>query len=253
MKKFLNVRLLPIVTIAASIAAFCLSATFYTKATGTGELLRTSHPAGIALLILSGVVMLALFLASRKIPKELPLEALLPSSPIRAIGCFIGTVGIAYSCIVNASSIEVLSILSLVMGVAAGVCMLFVATQRLMKMPANYVFYGIVTVFFMCLGLLRCRQWSTETQILQFVFSLLAYVFLLLTSYCYTSVCLTGKSARNLILFSHLSVFFCCAAFFAHKDPFYLTCALWLLLDCCFFRTEKPEETEPETEPAEEE
>lgn len=248
MKKFLNVLYLPWFTLASSLVALLLSYFFYSRAVGTGNLLRVSHPAGIALLILCGAVAAVLVLATRKIPRELSLETLLPSSPMRGVGCFIGTVGIAYSCILSTDFSEILSIPTLILGIIAGICMIFVACQRLFRMPAHYLFYGFLSIFFMCLGLLRCRQWGTETQVMRFFFGLLAYVFLLLTAFQYTSVCLAGKTARNLILFSHLSVFFCCAAFPAHNDPFYLTCALWLALDACFFHTEKNI-----TEPTEEE
>ena len=236
MKKLLKITNLPWFTLVASVAALLLSARFYNRASGTGELLNHRHPAGIALLVLCGIVLLLLFLASRMLPKEGKLEELLPAAPIRGIGCFIGTVGIAISCILMATATDFMTILSLLLGIVAGVCLLFVGSQRMFKMQPHYVFYGLITLFFMILGLVRCRQWGAETQIMWYFFSLLAQVFLLLTVFQCTSVCANGKNARLLIFFSNAAVLFCCAAFPARNDPFFLTCAIWLMLDCCFFK-----------------
>ena len=239
MKKFLNIAILPLFTLAVSLVGMLLSFLFYSDA--NAELLNHRHPAGTALLILSGVVLTVLFLATRKLPTEGKLEEMLPASAWRGIGCFIGTVGIAYCCIQNAKFTDFLTIIALISGILGGVCLLFVGTQRMFRLPPHYVFYGVLTVFFMFLGLVRCRQWGAETQVFWFFFSLLAQVFLLLTVFQYTSVCATGKSPKLLILFSHAAIFFSAVAFPARLDPFYLTSALWLALDGCFFRISEKE------------
>lgn len=241
MKKFSKITLLPLFTLAVSLVGLLLSFVFYSTVNSAGELLDHRHPAGVFLLILSGLVLLFMLLAVRKIPTEGKLEALLPASPLRGVGCFIGTVGIAYCCIQNAKFTDFLTIIALISGILGGVCLLFVGSQRMFRLPPHYLFYGILTVFFMFMGLVRCRQWGTETQVFRFFFGLIAQVLLLLTVFQYTAVCATGKNPRWLIYFSHAAIFFCCVAFPSHHDPFYLTSALWLLLDSCFFRIPEKE------------
>ena len=241
MKESLKTVLLPVGTLAASLGGLVLSSQFYTAATGTGNLLNHSHPLAVVLLIFSAVVLAVQFLATRKLPTQGKLEELLPASPLRGIGCFVGTVGIAYCCILNAKFTDFLTIIALVTGIVGGICLLFVGSQRLFRIEPHYLFYGILTVFFMFLGLVRCRQWGTETQILRFFFSLIAQVFLLLTVFEYTSVCSSRRNPRSLIFFSHAAIFFCCVAFPVNYDPFYLTSALWLALDGCFFKIPQQE------------
>lgn len=235
MKKLLRF-LLPLGTLVAGLCGFMLSYLFYNAALGSSGLLNHRHPAAILLLVLSALVVGGLFLATRKLPTEGKLEDLLPASPLRGVGCFIGTVGIAYCCILNAKATDMLTIIALITGIIGGICLLFVGSQRLFRIAPHYLFYGILTVFFIFLGLVRCRQWGAEPQVLWFFFSLLAQVFLLLTVFEYTAICSTGKNPRSLIFFSHTAIFFCCAAFPAKQDPFYLTSALWLALDGCFFK-----------------
>ncbi len=241
MKKLWNHLFLPLLTLVLSGCGMFLSALFYTSASGTGEMLNYRHPLAVILLIFSGLMLVFLFLATRKIPTEGTLEAFLPASPVRSIGSFIGTVGIAISCIQIATATDFLTIISLILGIFGGVCMLFVGAQRLLKMTPHYLFYSVLTLFFMVMGLVRCRQWGAETQVLWFFFSLVAQVFLLLTAFQYTSMCAIGKNPRNLILFSHCAIFFCCLAFPARNDFFYLTGAIWLALDCSFFKIPKEE------------
>ena len=241
MKKLFEPIYLSLFTLLAGACGMLLSTRFYDAAAISNELLDHTHPSSILLIVLCGIVLVALFVATRFIPTEGTLEELLPTSPLRGIGTFVGTVGIAICCIQNASGTDFLTIISLVVGIFAGICMLFVASQRLFRMDPHPLFYAVCTIFLMLLGLVRCRQWGAQTQVLWFFFSLVAQVFLLLTAFQYTSVCTTGKNTRNLIFCSHAAIFFCCAAFPARYDPFYLTSAIWLALDGCFFKIPKKE------------
>ena len=240
-KKF-NYNLIHWFTVVASILGAALSFWLFRDGMGIKDLLRPSHPAVILLAVVSILAVAAFLMFARKLPKEVPFKEFLPANFLRGVGCFIGAIGFAYACITNASTADTLSLLALIMGVVGGVCLLFVGTQRLFGMDPHYLFYGLLTLFFMIQGLHRCRQWSSETQILMFLFPLMAQIFLLMTSCQFTFLSYGMPVIRSFGFYSCCAIFFCFVAFAATFDVFYLTCALWLLLDGCFFKIPEKKE-----------
>lgn len=235
MKK-LKADLLPWITVAVSILGFFLSFWFYRDGMGLKNLLRPGHIASVLLIIVSVLAVVSLFLLSRKLPKMVAFNEFLPAKLIRSIGCLIGAVGFAYTCITGASTADTLSLLALVMSIVGAICLLFVGTQRLFGMDPHYLFYGLITLFFMVLGLHRCRLWGSETQILVYLFSLVSQIFLLMTSYHYTALSYGLPAVRGFCFYCGCAVFFCLVAFASEFDFLYLSCAIWLLLDGCFFK-----------------
>lgn len=229
-------------TVAVSILGALLSLWLYRDGMGIGQLLRTNHPAAILLMIVSVLAVAAFLFFARKLPKNIPFQEFLPANIFRGIGCFVGAIGFAYTCITNASTADTLSLLALILSIAGGVCLLFVGTQRLFGMDPHYLFYGLLTLFFMIQGLHRCRQWSAETQILMFLYPFLAQIFLLMTSCQFTFLSYGMPVIRSFSFHSSCAIFFCFVAFAATLDIFYLTCAIWLLLDGCFFKIPKTKE-----------
>ena len=223
-------------SVAAGGTAMGLSWWFYSAGVNFRGLAVSGHPSAVVLVIFTLLFAVGLVLLTRRLPRKTSFETLLPASVPRGIGSFIGAVGIAISCVQTASFSDFFGIAALVLGVLAAVCLLFAGSQRLFHMPPHALFYGLVNVFFIVMSLNRCRQWGAQTQVLLYFFPLLAQIFLLLSSYQYTALCVNGNNTRGFVLCTHGAVFFCCAAFPAQQDIFYLTSALWLILDGFFFR-----------------
>lgn len=231
MKKLLVTHIFPWLFLAAGIAGAALSRLLYTDGTDGKQLLISGHPAGTLLLLLSGAVLVFLAFAAWNMPRSAAYEKLFPQSVSRGVGCCIGAIGIAYSCIQQLSSMDTLSVLVLIAGMAAAICLLLTGTQRFFGMHPHYLFFVVLTVYLMVLGLAQCRHWGTQTQALRYLFRLLALLFLILSSYHHTILAAYGKNLRSYLFCSNAALFFCCVAFPADFSLFYLTAALWLVLD----------------------
>lgn len=231
MNKLISKFAFPWVSLAAGVLGFFLSRLLYTKGEDGARLLKTGHISGILLLILSAAVLIFLAFAIWKLPKTAKYDQIFPKSVSRGIGRCIGAVGIAYTCIVRLSEPGILSVLVLIFGIIAALLLLFSGTQRIFDIRPHYLLYAGITVYFMALGLSQCRNWGVQTQVLRYLFCLLGTLFLILTSYHHTIFAFNGKNLRSLLFCSSAALFFCLAAFPAELNFFYLTSAIWMLLD----------------------
>ena len=231
MNKLISKIAFPWVPVVTGVLGFFLSRLLYTQGEDGARLLITGHPSGVLLLLLSAAVLLFLAFAVWKLPKKASYDRVYPKSAFRGIGRCIGAIGIAYTCIIRISEKDILSILVLILGIIAAFCLLFSGTQRIFDMRPHWLLYVGITVYFMVLGLSQCRNWGVQTQVLHYLFCLLGSMFLILTSYHHTIFAYNGKNLRSLLLCQGAALFFCLAAYPARFDLFYLTSAIWMLLD----------------------
>ena len=241
MKKARKASFLPWLTIAAGVAGGALARWFYTSGINYRNLIVAGHPSAILLLLFSAVYFGVLLLSVRTLPRQTCLPH---ASVLQMIGCFVGAVGIAITGVQALSRGDFLSILTLILGVLAAGCLIFAGIRRLFGLSAHYLLYGVLTVFFVVLGLNRCRVWGSQAQVLLYFFCLLAQIFLMLTSYQFTACACGEKNLRSFVFCCHAAVFCCCTAFWADFDPLYLTAAIWLVSDGCFCHLQKKESKE---------
>lgn len=231
MNKLICRYLLPWGTLAAGIGGFFLSRVLFTDGQDGKRLLITNHPAGILLLCLCVAVFGLLALAVFKLPKDAAYEKLFPKSGLRSIGRFLGAIGIAITCLRRFDTPDVLSVIVLVLGIAAALCLLLSASLQLFGIRPHYLFFFFVTVYFMALGLSLCRTWGSQPQVMRYLGSLLANLFLILYTYQHTAAAAGEKNTRALLLCGNAALFFCCVAFAKEFDFLYAASAIWLTLD----------------------
>jgi hypothetical protein len=94
------------------------------------------------------------------------------------------------------------------------------------------------------------RAWSTQPELMQFFFPLLASVLMVLAMYHRTAFCVKLGSRSQFLFFSQFGAFCCLLALPAVPAPFYAGMAIWALTDRCSLKIvkakaadEAPEET----------
>ena len=162
------------------------------------------------------------------------LPRLFPASRLGALGCLIGGIGILGAGLTETTrQADLIWTLSLVAGCFACICLTATAIGRWKGRRTGYVLHCCVTAYFLNNLLSRYRTWSSEPQLQEFFFPLLASVFLLLQTYHRT--CLdAGFGSRKWYAFFNQMALFCCIAAAVSPDwPFYLAMALWTLTNLC--------------------
>ena len=235
MKINLKPTILPWFTLGAGGLGLCLQICLFRRMDEQG-LLPAKHFAGSLSFVLFALVLVVVFLCSRRLTPIHSYKLLFPADLPGAIGCAAGAVGFALAAFSQPIS-NILAILHLVIGIAAAACVLLAGYCRFTGRYPVFWYSIVITVFFMLHLILRCRQWGAQPQLQFYFFPFLGTVFLLLSAY--QRACLdAGRGLRQWYVFFNQSALFCCLLAAAGENKlFFLTMAAWLGTNLCSLRT----------------
>ncbi len=212
-------RWIPLLSLLAGGAGFGLQLWLVATGTDYKGLLMESHPAILPLTILCVAFPLLLGLLIFLLPfKTVPLHSSPLGGPIAAAG--IG-ISLLFGLFPDGSILSIL-------GWASVVALLLLPNYQ-----HKHAFWlcGIFTAFFLALPISLYRQWSIETQVLNFYAPLLASLFLLLTSY-YRSAETAGLFYnKRFLFFGCCSIFFCGIAAAGELWIFSVTMLFWTAVE----------------------
>ena len=233
MKNLLKPNILPWFTLAAGGLGLALRVWLYSGMDEKG-LLPAGHVASILIYVLTGLVLLTLFLCVRQLRPVAKYTRLFPAGIRRAVGCAAGAVGVVCAAVfLYFNSTGLLSILTVAIGAVAAAGLAYTGFLRLKGCRPSFLLHAALTVFLMLYTVCQCRVWGSEPQAQEYFFQLLAGIFLMLTSY-YLSVLDTRKAGRQwLVFFNQAALFCCCLCLNGMNNLFYLAMAVWLTLDLC--------------------
>ena len=231
---------------------FMLLGTLLLSAAGTGLmawLLKTgvdhkglfiaSHPAIPFLFILTAVQMFLLLLHMLVLPKENRPAHEPPVSNIGALGHLVGASGILFTSLSFVTEgPDTMELVLAVLGFVCVLCLGFVAICKLSGTKYACFPYVSVTVYFMVFLAYQYQQWSSETQLLNYFFPLLATVFLMLSSYYRASQTAREKRPRQMEFFALGALFFSCVAILGDYWELFFSMALWMAADPCLMHTQ---------------
>lgn len=234
MKNLFKPTILPLFTLCAGVLGFLLRIWLY--ATGVDEkgLIITSHPANALIFILTALVIAVLFLCTRSLNAKHSYSELFPGSKTGAAGCFAAAAGILVT-----DTVEIflkrdpITTATLILGLAAAACLLFLGFCRLKQLRPSFLFHTVVTVYMMLHPLSQYRLWSSDPQLQNYCFQLLASVFLLLACYHRTALDVKGGNCKWYALYNQAALFFCCLSLNTGSWLFYLTMAVWTATNLC--------------------
>lgn len=237
-----NIKLqhLPLFTLAAGALGFILQLILNRSGLDEKGLLVTGHFAGIALYILSALVLAGLLLAVRSLQNISRYSRLFPSTIFAFAGCIVAAVGIVISAIMGRRQLQdTVTLFVTVFAAVAGVCLVLIGICRFKGKQPHYLFHSGVTVYLMFQLVSLYRHWSPEPQLLLYFFPLLAAVFLMLTAY--QAACLDAvKGSRRWYVFcNQAAVFFCCLSLCSDYWLLYLAMGLWAGTNLCSLQAGK--------------
>ena len=234
MNKIFKPAILPLFTLIAGAVGFGLRLWLFLSVDEKG-LLAAGHPAGILVMILTAIVMAVLALCVRTLIPMSKYQKLFPAWIWAGIGCAVAAAGILYVDIRDLfAQPDAITIATLVLGVIASAALLILGYCRWKGKRPSFWLQAAVTVYFMLHLVSQYRLWSSEPQVLVYLFPLLASVFLMLTTYQGAVLDAEKKGSRRGYVFANqAALFFCLLSLQSSSWPFYLAMAVWLATGLC--------------------
>ena len=214
-------------------------------------LLIPFHPSILAVWLLTAAMAVGLLLMLRNMEDTAGYRRLFPDSRLAALGTLCAAVGIRATAVESLTAMdEPVRIVSGLLKIAAGIALIYLAWCRWKNVRGSFLAWAAVTAYMLLRIMFEYRSWSTQPELLRFLFPLLASVCLVLAMYHRTAFCVKMGSRSQFLFFSQFGAFCCLLALPGTPVPFYLGMAVWALTDRCSLKIAKsknpdsaPEET----------
>lgn len=218
-------HILPRFTIAAGILGLLLRLWLFAAEDEKG-LLPAHHFAGVMLYILSAVVLLVLFLSTRRLtPRRISKQFIRLST---TYSCLLGGLGLALNAAFKLSASPVkLAWLATAASLAGTLVMVAMAILCFTCKRVPYIFPAFISIVMAIETIAQCQVWGAEPQVHVYFFPLLASVFLILTAYCNTLMTARQPIAKRLAFFSQSALYFCILSLNSSQWMLYLGMLFW--------------------------
>ena len=234
MKNLHTPRLLPWFTLGAGLVGIGLR--LWLQLTGIDflGLYISGHPATTLLFILTALTLPVLVLCALPLNTGLPYRKLFAPSMPNLIGCGIAGLGILVTDLTELlQRTDVVTIATLALGIPAAVGLFFSGFCRLRGKRAAFLWRCLIVIYFTVHLLSQYRSWSSEPQLMEYFFPLLASVFLMLSSYFRATLEVDQKSRRWFVFSNQAALFFCMLSVIGEGGFFYLPMAIWAATELC--------------------
>ena len=193
-------------------------------ATGLDDkgLLESGHLAHVLVWVLTVSVLAVLAWQTRSYKGAEEYDAVLPVSWGNAIGSVLLAVAVLISAVKGMqNSFEGLNMVYVLLGFGTAVSLIVTGGCRLTGARPHFLFHVTVCVYFV-VSLVRCYQnWSSDPQLQDYCFQLLAGVCLALAAYHRGTFEVDMGKHSAFWLYSLSAVFFCCLSVAGSGDGFY--------------------------------
>jgi hypothetical protein len=240
MKNYLHYKNLPLITAVLGAAGFGLRKLLYAVAEDGKGLIPYAHPLTVGLWILTAAA-LGLALWGIRNADEPDSGG---SSRLAAAGCVAAAIGIGLTVLLHAPvSSGALGLFWRVLGILSFASLVVAAMQRWQGKQPYFLLSAVVCVFFAVHMVSGYQNWSRNPQIMDYVFTLLAGISLMLFAYQQGACAADCGSRRLLLLFGTMAVFFCFVCLSGTDNPLlYLTGGLWAMTNLTLEPAVLPEE-----------
>lgn len=251
MKKLLHPKNLPMNVTCVGLVGFLLHLWALGSGPDTEGLYALAAFPWILLLIVTVAVPFAIIYLTRPLGEPLKYTLNFPASVVSAVGTLLGALAIALAGIRSFSETpDALGVVTGVLGIAGGVCLLFVAYARLRGGKVNFLYHLIACIFLALRTFNQCKLWSNQPQITPFLFYFMAQICAMLAVYQLCAFDVDLGKRRTSLFWSLMTVYLCLVALPATKDVLFCGCiAIWMLTNLCSLRPVKkrrPAPQEPE-------
>lgn len=226
----------------SGIAAMILRRTLYAVAVDEKGLLLRNHPLQIALAVLTGLVLLILLISAWR-QKRNSQDSVTAGFPA-AFGNVAAGAGILVTVLAgNAPMGGYLESAWRILGLAAPVCLFLAAVAVVLDKRPFFLLHVAACLFFLVHIVTRYQLWSSDPQMQDYVFALLAAIALMLFGY-YTAAQEADTGDRPKKQAAGLAAVYLCLAELARSScpGLYLGGAVWVLMDLCSARNRSADE-----------
>ena len=204
---------------------------FFTGIDSKGLFVK-GHPAAVSSLLLLAAVMLGLFLWTRSVARTPSVKKLLPASALSLIGSLIGGAGILATAVFELTKrIDLVALVCLLVGIGAAGCVVYGGICRLQGKLPDFKTRPVIVVYCILHLVSQYRIWSSQPQLALYFFPVLASVLLMVAVYQRSALEAGEKNAAAYGFFTGCAIVLCLLSTPTESGMFYMTMALWLLLD----------------------
>lgn len=192
-------------------------------------LLVEGHWASIALWGLTFLVAAAIFLFTRTLDGPTDHETAYPVSFQGAIGAFTAMLGIAVTSVSEFSEFSSsIHLIVWVLGICSAVSFGCVGVLRLTGGKSHPLLHALPCIYFALRMVSRYQLWSSDPQLQDYCYYLLAYVALMLTAYHHAAFDANMGCHRSLWRLGLASVYLCTLSLSSNMDTLLLLgCGAW--------------------------
>lgn len=235
MKKLLKPTNLPCIILAAGAIGLLLR--IWLLGTGTDErgFLVSGHPAEVLLWVLSAAVIALLLYCTRRLLEAPKYQFNFPQSLAAAIGCMLGALGIAITSLSEMLlHADTLTVIAAILGLLSAGALVFMGHCRYKGLRSNVLCHATVSLYLMIRLISQYRHWSSDPQLQDYCFQLLATVCLMLAAYHRATFDANIGKRRPHAIFHLAAVYFCCLSLAGSDNiAFYLGTGAWMMTDLC--------------------
>ena len=230
MKLSVKPELLKLFAAAAGVLGLLLYMVLYTTGMDEEGLLIPGHWAGIALTVLTPLVLTAVVLLTRGIDGSDDYRAAHPASTVRGAGCFGLAAVLGITAWKDWCSDTALDMLMGILMFAAAAGLLYVGVCRVAEAKPLFLGNAAVCACFAIRMVWQYQFWSSDPQLLDYVYLLCAYGALMLIAYQQAAFDVGMGNHRGLWALSLAAVYLCCVAFWSAVDTALLLAGgIWAL------------------------
>lgn len=232
-------NLLPVWMLLPGGIALGLRRVLYASCVDAKGLLLRGHPLEIALLLLSGIMLLLAAVIAWK--KETPETD--SGNVLGAFGNIAAGAGILATVLTSMTGAgSYLETAWYYLGLAAPVCLLLAGTARLFGKRPFFLLHVVPCLFFLVHIVTRYQLWSSQPQIQEYLFALLGAIALMFYGF-YTAAGEADCGSPRMRFGMGLSALYLCMAELARSScpALYLGGFFWVLTDLCSLRKAAPE------------
>lgn len=195
-----------------------------------------SNPFAATLLWVVAIgVPVALFLLTRELTEAKKYSFNFPPSPVAAIGIGLAALSIGIHSILSfPGSIDAIDVISGIFGILSAAALVLCAMCRRNGRRPNFLLHCVVALYLMLRLICQYRHWSADPQVLDYCFSILATVSLMLAAYHRAAFDMGAGDRRNYAFCCLVCGFFCCLSLTGWEDIlYYLGIGAWMFTDLC--------------------
>lgn len=238
MKNLLNSKNTPFLILILGILGAALRWLLYALTTDEKNLIPLFHPLAIGLWVVTAVTVILILTAIVPLRNaENNPSRFSPSLPA-ALGALAAAAGIGLSVLLDGNAAGTLSLVRKILGILSSVALLAVALCRFRGKEPVFGLHALLCVFF-SVHMVSCyRGWSSNPQLMDYLFSLFASIGLMLFSF-YHGCLEAGMGKLRLLPATGLLTAYCCIVALSGTDHLwlYLGCGLWAFTNLCRLHT----------------